>query len=173
MMAADKVLYGFKLKGYWADIGQPQEFLIGTELFLAQLASQPPSTSSHNGDMVLAPQGDGIIGNVLIHPTAKIGHGCSIGPNVTIGSNCVLQDGVRVLNSAIMEKVKICSHSYISGSIVGWQSTIGCWVSESVNCHYITCIINMSKMYTCILYMFRVGSIRGPNSRRPGRLYTK
>lgn len=34
-----------------------------------------------------------IVGNVLVHHTAKIGEGCRIGPNVTIGPNCVIEDG--------------------------------------------------------------------------------
>lgn len=34
-----------------------------------------------------------IVGNVLVHPSAKIGIGCRIGPNVTIGPNCVIEDG--------------------------------------------------------------------------------
>lgn len=34
-----------------------------------------------------------IVGNVLVHPTAKIGNGCRIGPNVTIGPDCIIEDG--------------------------------------------------------------------------------
>lgn len=34
-----------------------------------------------------------IVGNVLVHPSAKLGIGCRIGPNVTIGPNCVIEDG--------------------------------------------------------------------------------
>lgn len=34
-----------------------------------------------------------IVGNVLVHPTATLGTGCRIGPNVTIGPNCVIEDG--------------------------------------------------------------------------------
>lgn len=35
-----------------------------------------------------------IVGNVLVHPTAILGSGCRIGPNVTIGPNCVVEDGM-------------------------------------------------------------------------------
>lgn len=34
-----------------------------------------------------------VVGNVLVDPTAKIGNGCRIGPNVTIGPNCIIEDG--------------------------------------------------------------------------------
>lgn len=35
----------------------------------------------------------GVVGNVLVDPTAKIGVDCRIGPNVTIGPNVVIEDG--------------------------------------------------------------------------------
>lgn len=79
--------------------------------------------------MVLA-KGENILGNVLIHPTATIGQQCLLGPNVTIGSGCVIEDGVRMSNTAVMERVTVGAHSYISGSILGWESRIGKWVSN-------------------------------------------
>lgn len=39
-------------------------------------------------------KGPGMVGNVLIDPTAKIGADCQIGPNVTIGPGVVLEDGM-------------------------------------------------------------------------------
>lgn len=141
-MAADNVLYSYRLKGYWyvrstfrliihfvsrADIGQPKDFLRGTMLYLAGIGSRIcPDEDPRLAD------GDGIIGNVLIHPSAKIGKDCLIGPDVTIGSNCVVRDGVRISNSAIMEDVKIGEHSYVNGSIVGWQSVIARWVRQNI-----------------------------------------
>lgn len=38
-------------------------------------------------------KGDGIVGNVLIDSTAKIGKDCQIGPNVTIGPGVTIEDG--------------------------------------------------------------------------------
>lgn len=40
----------------------------------------------------------GIVGNVLIDPTAKIGADCQIGPNVTIGPGVVVEDGNKILH---------------------------------------------------------------------------
>lgn len=37
----------------------------------------------------------GVVGNVLVDPTAKIGEDCRIGPNVTIGPNVVIEDGMH------------------------------------------------------------------------------
>ena len=36
-MANDQELYAFPMKGFWADIGKPKDFLIGVELFLNDL----------------------------------------------------------------------------------------------------------------------------------------
>ncbi|XP_055388431.1 mannose-1-phosphate guanyltransferase beta-like [Condylostylus longicornis] len=143
-MAAEGVLFGFQLDGYWADIGQPKDFLRGTELFLASLSKG----SSKDDDFKLA-VGDGILGHVLIHPSSKIGNGCLIGPNVTIGSDCVIGDGVRISDSAIMDGVKVESNSYINGSIVGWQSSISRWVGlklvKGANC----CPLGSARRLDC------------------------
>lgn len=40
--------------------------------------------------------GPGVVGNVLVDPTAKIGVGCRIGPNVTIGPDVIIEDGNNV-----------------------------------------------------------------------------
>lgn len=37
--------------------------------------------------------GPGAVGNVLVDPSATIGEGCRIGPNVTIGADVVIEDG--------------------------------------------------------------------------------
>lgn len=40
--------------------------------------------------------GPGVVGNVLVAPSAKIGAGCQIGPNVTIGPGATLEDGKHI-----------------------------------------------------------------------------
>jgi len=71
---------------------------------------------------------DNIIGNVLIHPTAKVSENALIGPDVVIGENAIVEDGARIMNSAIMKGVKVGKSSFIDGSIIGWHSKIGNWV---------------------------------------------
>ena len=48
-----------------------------------------------------------IVGNVLVHPSAKLGIGCRIGPNVTIGPDCVIEDGRIDLLILIRERITI------------------------------------------------------------------
>ena len=43
---------------------------------------------------------------MILHPTAKIGRDCKIGPNVSIGIECVIEDGARISNSVLLHRVK-------------------------------------------------------------------
>jgi mannose-1-phosphate guanylyltransferase len=72
--------------------------------------------------------GPGIVGNVLVDPTAKIGHGCRIGPNVTVGPGVVIEDGVCVKRSTLLRGATVRSHSWLDGCIIGWRSIVGQWV---------------------------------------------
>jgi len=117
-IAAEGKLFCMTLEGFWMDIGQPKDFLTGLSLYLASLEERRP--------LELA-SGEGIIGPVLIDPSAKIGKGCFIGPNVSIGPNCVIGNGVRLQNSALLEGVEIGDNSWVNKSIIGWKSSIGKW----------------------------------------------
>ena len=117
-MVKDGDLYCFKLQGYWADIGQPKDYLHGMSLHLASLHKRTPAPTL-SGIRIIPP--------VLIHDTARIGEGCVIGPDVTIGPGCVLGHGVRVKGSAILDGSELQDSSYVSGSIVGWKSKVGKW----------------------------------------------
>lgn len=88
VMARAQELYAFELAGFWMDIGQPKDFLTGMCLYLNSLRQRNPTKLYSNAE-----EEQKIVGNVLIHSTAKLGVGCRIGPNVTIGPNCVIEDG--------------------------------------------------------------------------------
>lgn len=115
-MANTGELYAQDLTGFWMDIGQPKDFLRGLCLYL----SSCPQT--------LLAKGEGIVGNVLMDPTAKIGKGCRIGPNVSIGPGVVVEDGVCIKRCTIMRDAVIRSHSWLENSIVGWRCCVGKWV---------------------------------------------
>jgi mannose-1-phosphate guanylyltransferase len=120
-MCEDGQLHSFDLEGFWMDIGQPKDFLTGTCLYLSSLTKQ--------GSKARAPQSQPWVygGNVLVHPTAKIGQNCRIGPNVTIGPNVVVGDGVRLQRCVILKGSKIKDHAWVKSTIVGWNSTVGRW----------------------------------------------
>jgi len=119
-MAQSDNLYAMELKGFWMDVGQPKDFLTGMCLYLNHLRESEPD--------LLQPQAPGIVGNVLVDPTAKIGNLCRIGPNVVIGPGVVIENGVCLKRSTVMKNSVIKSHAWVDSSIIGWKSTIGQWV---------------------------------------------
>ncbi|EPR62968.1 GDP-D-mannose pyrophosphorylase [Toxoplasma gondii GAB2-2007-GAL-DOM2] len=139
-MAREKKLFCFKLDGYWADIGQPKDFLKGMTLHLDAMRQQQEATSHQEGEvengvdrdarvpssarLVSGPQ---FIGNVLVDPSAKIGEDCLIGPDVTIDRGVVVGRGCRLQRSALMEGVRVGDYTWMETAIVGWQSRIGKW----------------------------------------------
>jgi mannose-1-phosphate guanylyltransferase len=120
-MAKDNKLFAMDLEGFWMDIGQPKDFITGTKLYLNSLATRK------TGELT-APKAERILGNVLIDPTAKVHPNAVLGPDVVIGPGCEIEDGVRLQGTCVMKNTKIKAHSWISGSIIGWNCTIGKWV---------------------------------------------
>lgn len=118
-MANEGQLYCMPLEGFWMDVGQPKDFLAGMCLYLNSLKTKSPETLR---------SGAGFIPPVLVDESAVIGEGCLIGPNVTIGPNSVINAGVRLANTTILEGVTIGANSWIKSSIIGWQSSVGKWV---------------------------------------------
>ena len=62
-----------------------------------------------------------------IHPTAEVHHTAILGPNVSVGAKAKIRAGCRIQNSIILEDAEIQQNSYISCSLVGWNSKIGPW----------------------------------------------
>ncbi|KAK6092025.1 mannose-1-phosphate guanyltransferase [Batrachochytrium dendrobatidis] len=124
IMADAGELHYMDLAGFWMDVGQPKDYLIGMSLYLASLNKKSPSSLT---------TGPGYIGNVLIDPTAIIGEHCRIGPNVVIGPGVEIGDGVRLSRTVLLESVRIKDHAWINSSVIGWRSTIGRWTRVEGN----------------------------------------
>lgn len=72
--------------------------LVGMCLYLTSLR-QKGSNALYTKSADKASDTSSIVGNVLVDPTAKIGNGCRIGPNVTVGPNCIIEDGNFILET--------------------------------------------------------------------------
>ena len=81
-MASDNQLHAFDLKSFWADVGQPKDYLHGTCLFLSHL-------NKYDSDKLVNVKQSNWVngGNVLVDPSAEIDKDSLIGPNVVIGPN--------------------------------------------------------------------------------------
>lgn len=118
-MANDGELYAMDLSGFWMDVGQPKDFLKGMGLYLTSLRQKTPEKLY---------SGPGVIGNVLVDPTAIIGKDCRIGPNVTIGPGVTIADGCCVKKTTILGSAIVKEHSWLDSCIIGWRSIVGRWV---------------------------------------------
>lgn len=117
-IAHENKLYAMVLPGFWMDVGQPRDYISGLTLYLNSLLKNYPQ---------MLAKGPHVVGNVIIDATAQVGEGCLIGPDVAIGQNCVIEPGVRLSRCTIMRGVRVKKHACISGSIIGWHSTVGQW----------------------------------------------
>eukprot|EP00211_Chloroparvula_japonica_P005643 CAMPEP_0119121090 /NCGR_PEP_ID=MMETSP1310-20130426/1867_1 /TAXON_ID=464262 /ORGANISM="Genus nov. species nov., Strain RCC2339" /LENGTH=359 /DNA_ID=CAMNT_0007110629 /DNA_START=181 /DNA_END=1260 /DNA_ORIENTATION=+ len=117
-MCREGQLYSMVLPGFWMDVGQPKDFILGTCLYLKNLRQTAPERLQ---------KGDNISGPVFMDPTSTIAAGCLLGPNVTIGANVTIKEGARIKNAVIMEGCVVGENAFIDHCIVGWRSTIGPW----------------------------------------------
>lgn len=62
-MAEEGVLYCLDYKGFWEDVGQPKDYLIGTEMILTYYKKNKPE---------MLAQGANIVGNVLLVKMASL-----------------------------------------------------------------------------------------------------
>lgn len=116
------MLYAFQSDATWSQIKSAASAIYANKLYLSLYRR----TNPHR----LAKMEEGsptIIGDVFIHPSAKIDQSAVIGPNVTICADVRIEPGVRVRNSIILDDAKLSSHSCVINSIIGWQSTVGEW----------------------------------------------
>lgn len=98
------------------DIGQPKDYLTGQVLHLGYVRR------THPDQLTSAPY---VKDNVLVHPTARIGAGAVIGPDVVVGANCVVEDGARIKRSTLLPGSVVQAHALVASSIVGWKCTVG------------------------------------------------
>ncbi|VDQ02618.1 unnamed protein product [Trichobilharzia regenti] len=101
-MVRDGELYCMEFSGFWMDIGQPADYLAGLRLYLGHL---------YECKSPLLTVDPGLIGNVLV-----------------VSAGAIIEDGVRISNSAIFSKSIIKSHAWLNNCIVGWRSVVGKWV---------------------------------------------
>ncbi|KAK2965142.1 hypothetical protein RJ640_005305, partial [Escallonia rubra] len=122
-LAGKKQLYTYETMDFWEQIKTPGMSLKCSALYLAQFRF----TSPH-----LLATGDGaktaaIIGDVFVHPSAKVHPTAKIGPNVSISANARIGPGVRLISCIVLDDVEVKENAVVIHAIVGWKSSIGRW----------------------------------------------
>lgn len=131
-LAGKKQLYTYETMDFWEQIKSPGMSLKCSGLYLSRFRL----TSPH-----LLAIGDGtksatVIGDVYIHPSAKVHPTAKIGPNVSISANARIGPGVRLISCIILDDVEIMENAVVTNAIVGWKSSIGRWSRVQAEGHY-------------------------------------
>ncbi|KAF5758534.1 putative mannose-1-phosphate guanylyltransferase [Helianthus annuus] len=121
--AGKKQLYTYETMDFWEQIKTPGMSLKCSGLYLSLFRHISPH---------LLNQGDGtksatVIGDVYIHPSAKVHPTAKIGPNVSISVNARIGAGARLINCIILDDVEIKENAVVIHSILGWKCSIGRW----------------------------------------------
>ncbi|XP_022150070.1 mannose-1-phosphate guanyltransferase alpha-like [Momordica charantia] len=131
-LAGKKRLYTYETMEFWEQIKTPGMSLKCSALYLAQFQlTSPHLLASGNGTKSAT-----IIGDVYIHPSAKVHPTAKIGPDVSISANVRVAAGVRLISCIILDDVEIMDNAVIINSIVGWKSSIGKWSRVQANGDY-------------------------------------
>ncbi len=114
-LAEQGLMYVKRLDGYWKDIGIPTDFLKATELKLIFFHSQKTQKID---EFEIVSEKDNIIGENMIHKTAKIHPEAIIGPYCVIHANVKINKGARIYHSVIMRNTTIGASSHVFDSIL-------------------------------------------------------
>ena len=133
-MAAQHQLYCMELEGFWADIGQPIDYLEGMRKFLPSINGTPRGDELLTTTDAAAARNFTVHGEVVIHPSAVIGEKAVLGPNVTVGPNCKIGACTRLVNCAVLDNTTVGVACFISASIIGWNNVIGNWCRIENHC---------------------------------------
>eukprot|EP01018_Ginkgo_biloba_P014052 Gb_40673 [translate_table: standard] len=122
-LAGKKKLYTYETLDFWEQIKTPGMSLRCSSLYLSQYRRTSPGLLAKSDGGRTAT----IVGDVYIHPSAKVHPTAKIGPNVSISANARIGAGVRLIGCIILDDVEIKENSIVMHSIVGWKSSVGRW----------------------------------------------
>jgi len=119
-------LYAFPLEGFWADVGQPRDFLRGTGLLLPVLPNSDRNDKGKTAERAAREKWTAV-SPVLVADDAVVEEGAVLGPNAVVGSGCRVASGARVVNSTLLENSCVEKGAFVKDSIVGWRAKVGKW----------------------------------------------
>jgi mannose-1-phosphate guanylyltransferase len=110
-------LYGYQAGEFWIDAGRPLDYIEAHRLLMneerARYSRRPPSPGVKVEPPNLIPKG------------TVIGRGARIGPNSSFGAGVVIGEGAVVVNSVLLDRVRVGARARIDHSVVGKGAFIG------------------------------------------------
>jgi len=119
-LAEEGKLYGCDFKGFWIDIGEPEDYLKANELLLDIEIKE-----SQLGKSVHVKSSAEVQKPTVIGDGAVIGEESKIGPHAAIGERVTLGKEVSIQNSIIFPGTTISDFTSIKGAVIGEDVRIG------------------------------------------------
>ena len=134
MLSNDMPLYGVKLDGYWADIGNTDAYLETCRDICegrVQVNIQEKPASDADPGLFLGEEaritdreGSDIQGMVVLGDNTQV-LGRARLSNCVVGRNCIIEDGVELQNAILWDNVYIKKNCSIKGAVLGHNVRAG------------------------------------------------
>ncbi len=127
LMKQGITLYGFKAKGYWRDVGNPESYReVFKDIFSGKVKVFIPGEKiTRDGGTVYLEEGTVLPDNIRVEGT------------VVLGKSITLNEGITLKNVVIGDKTEINKDTEIKNSVLWWDIKIGerCFFNNSVICN--------------------------------------
>ena len=114
--------YGYKMEGYWCDIGSLSQYHQANRDALSHVVKLDVRPSFYNAKNIK------ITGNVLIGEGTIIGDNVIINGPCVIGNNCHIGDGSILNDVVIWHNVRVGKNAHLSSCVVGNE----CYLYDNV-----------------------------------------
>ena len=131
MLETGAALYGCDMKGYWADIGNPEAYLeacrdICHDKVFVQIV-EPPVTG--DGRIFISPDTEvderaALAGMVVLGGNTRVQGSARLTDSV-VGRNCLIEDGVIMQDAVLWDNVYVKAGTKITGANLGHRVRIG------------------------------------------------
>ncbi len=118
-------LYGYKAKGYWRDVGNPESYRdVFKDIFSGKVKVSIPGEKIQKGN-----------GTVYVEEGVSLPENVSVDGIVVLGKDVSIEESVNLKNTVIGEKTEIHKGSYLEDSVLWWNINVG------ENCHFRNAVI--------------------------------
>jgi mannose-1-phosphate guanylyltransferase len=122
ILAEEKKLFGYEVRGFWVDVGVPEDYLKANNMMLSRYEGVKKADTAK-----IDPSAK-IIAPCYIGPNVEIGPDCLIGPNTTLSENVLVGKGCRIENSIIFSGASIGDYTSIKTAVIGENVVLERWV---------------------------------------------
>ncbi|RLG91126.1 MAG: hypothetical protein DRO36_04875 [Candidatus Hecatellales archaeon] len=120
-LAASGLLFGYKHKGLWMDIGKIEDYMAANFKVLEEMAKDKPQL----GENVELASNVKIVPPVMIGSDVRVGEGSRIGPYTVIGDKVSIGGGCRIRDSVLFNGVTVGSGCRVTGVVMGDNVFLG------------------------------------------------